>query len=166
MQDPPSLILEHCGGTVTQLWAYNRIPSTLQAPGAAVPFQVCVGTPSHPLEGLCALSLSHLGADPSSPGPGAQGRGCCPWLQHPGGECRVENLLPSSGDTGTWPQRWWNTASLGVAPSCLETNPAFHPCELIPFSPSSLLARINVSEAARGPALLIMVVIQIISGLN
>lgn len=57
-------------------------------------------------------------------------------------------------------------ASLGVGPSYLETNPALHPRELIPLSPSSLPARISVSEAARGPAPLTMVVIQIISGFN
>lgn len=57
-------------------------------------------------------------------------------------------------------------ASLGAGPSYLEPNLAFHPRELILLSPSLLPARINVSEAARGPALLIMVVIQIISGLD
>lgn len=44
---------------------------------------------------------------------GAQRQGCCPWLQHPWGECRMENLIPSSGDTWAWPQRcWWHSCGI------------------------------------------------------
>lgn len=87
----------------------------------------------------------------------------------------MENLLTSSGRhlgkatvlvvTGLWLPAEWD-------PSYLWTNPPFHLRELssrptrVLVSTSMLFARINISETARGSVVLIVMVIQIILGLD